>query len=1185
MKLYMNPIRHLAFATLFLLSTPVTSLAQETEVIDGVTYDIVTITVDAPSYDTTKPPVFAKVKYNKLCPLVITSDDMGAGELARNWAYFNGYPVYANDAYGQIFMGNDFLNSPYSASAWAQQVKGVKRESHQPLTYSDGAGGVCRFTGTSAIWPHFVDNTNATLINKNDAKVMIRTGWSFAQHDVDNAYTTDASTIAGRFKALSDDWASKVGIGLKVLVEPTGNHTYIDAGKQSDEICWDIFQNGDANHPEMTNTLINDWTKGTDWTTFGNNKPGVTTKRFFFQGHETEFTNAINSADGTQMIIGGTHGIGDDILSFLEELDKDRGTSAKKDQFWVAGADEVWEYYHLYNNAKITDINYAEGKLTFKVKVPRYQKNQFRELTINIPGITGGTNCTFSNNVITGGSKQNDGQYTINFGLEDKIKTYIDELITYYRAHQYNTYVKEDAQYLINRLLPGLRTGYQTRLDATPTYGTYSVKTSINDKTLTSGAQDAAATVTYTFPKYLLNGTDLYQANANAAQPLYVSSFTPNTGTDNRTVNYTKAIEGVTFFSEGEDLDGTHFNPRSMGNINDSGKGEYMPWHQASNGAGGYIDNNQRITVTQVQPGKYNLVVAVGDSYNNASTYATFTFKLGDKTIFSFRTDKQGIKEYTKEAIIVKETLTLTVEATGSGTSRWIDYLYLKKVAEYDATVPEVVLSATKNEIDVTNGISPVTITATATGYESTNIKEIVIKDADGIELKKSNNSTTCTFEYTPTQIGKISFSAEATDENNRTGLSEDFFITVKSDFTLTAKSNLGDDIGSVTFSGQTADKTYRFMYPRFLLKGTELYETEARGTTNNQLHYGEELNFTLANKNIERTIQYSATIPNVVYYTEGEDVENAYKWTNDKFDKNQGQSYALTLGSMGACGGFRSESQGSCNLTTLPAGQYKLTAVIGSTNSQTTYSFKAGESSIGSYITTISTDNLATYTTNPFTLETPTAITAASSIGSGNSQNWLDLIYIQKLDAVPVSVTEAGYATFSSSYALDFTSSEIKAYTATANGNKISMTPVNGSVPAETGLFLKGTVGTAKQENIPLATTVPDAIEGNILVAHVEEGDVDAGNYVFSGSGTNLAFRKLKATTHVDAGRAYISGASITNGARVLEVTPDDVTGIRLLNKDATLTSPAYNLQGMPVSEHTKGIIVRKGKKYLNQK
>ena len=61
-----------------------------------VDYDIVSISVKTSSYDTANPPVFARVKYNKLCPLIITSDDMGRGEFARNWSFFNGYPVFGD---------------------------------------------------------------------------------------------------------------------------------------------------------------------------------------------------------------------------------------------------------------------------------------------------------------------------------------------------------------------------------------------------------------------------------------------------------------------------------------------------------------------------------------------------------------------------------------------------------------------------------------------------------------------------------------------------------------------------------------------------------------------------------------------------------------------------------------------------------------------------------------------------------------------------------------------------------------------------------------------------------------------------------------------------------------------------------------------------------------------------------
>ena len=90
------------------------------------------------------------------------------------------------------------------------------------------------------------------------------------------------------------------------------------------------------------------------------------------------------------MILGGTHGLSDIFLDYL------RNTLQPTDKYWVAGADEVWEYYHLYNNAMISDITYSNGVLNFNVKIPRYKKHQFRELTINIPGISEGTSFSFS---------------------------------------------------------------------------------------------------------------------------------------------------------------------------------------------------------------------------------------------------------------------------------------------------------------------------------------------------------------------------------------------------------------------------------------------------------------------------------------------------------------------------------------------------------------------------------------------------------------------------------------------------------------------------------------------------------------------------------------------------------------------------------------------------------------------
>lgn len=674
----------------FLFSLPVYS--QTVEVIDDIFYDVVNIKINAPSYDTSKPPMFARVKYNKLCPLVLTSDDMGRSELVNNWAFFNGYPTFDKNTYLYISKGDDFLNCPYNLIEYSQQNKELKQNRHQPLTYSDGTGGIRRFTATSAIWPYEVDGTNYTHIHGSDAKTMIRTGWSFAQHDVDAGYTTDSEAIASRFKELSDKWKDIVGIGLKVMVEPNGNHNYIDAGKISNEICWNIFQNGKLpDYPEERNVKIDDWTTGKDWTTF-DNKPDATTARFFFQDKEEEFQNKIDNADGTLMILGGTHGISSIFLNYLKDIVQ------PSDKYWVAGADEVWEYYHLYNKSIITDVVFENGILSFNVKMPRYKKHQFRELTINIPGITDGSSYSLSNNAVTGGGKQNKDYYTINLGIEDKIYSYIEELISYYRAHQHNQHVKNDAQYLINLLLSGeKKDNYQAMLDAAPAYCTYQVTTSIRDSILSSGAQDTATPVSFSYHKYILDGTNLYETTANETEPYYAMTFTPDSGSNNKTISYQKTINDVIYFNEGEDLDNVQYHPQNSQNITNKKETEYYAYHWSSGAAGGII--NDKVTITTLHPGIYKLTVAAGSSNDDEDKYTRYKFKLGDNIVYSFRSNKKGINEYVTDEIVVNEEQTLTLEADNSNTSKWIDYLYIQKVGSETGIVniPTAPSNATSN--------------------------------------------------------------------------------------------------------------------------------------------------------------------------------------------------------------------------------------------------------------------------------------------------------------------------------------------------------------------------------------------------------------------------------------------------------------------------------------------------------
>ena len=249
----------------------------------------------------------------------------------------------------------------------------------------------------------------------------------------------------------SSTWASKVGIGLKVMVEPNGNHNYLAAGQQNSGVCWNIFQNPATGYPGNDKTLT-DWTNGTMPTTFSSKPTGGYT-RTFFQGKETAWKSEVEEADGTKIIIGGTHGIGDEIKTHL------RTATNVTENAWVGSADEVWEYYHIYNNVVIENVSWSGSALTFDVKVPTYSKHQYRELTINIPGLTGTGAPSFSTESgktvpVTGGYKTDGGTgigYTLNIGLESSINAHLSDLMTIYRDDQTNEFVKRDIQYLINR--------------------------------------------------------------------------------------------------------------------------------------------------------------------------------------------------------------------------------------------------------------------------------------------------------------------------------------------------------------------------------------------------------------------------------------------------------------------------------------------------------------------------------------------------------------------------------------------------------------------------------------------------------------------------------------------------------------------------------------------------------------
>lgn len=210
---------------------------------------------------------------------------------------------------------------------------------------------------------------------------------------------------------------------------------------------------------------------------------------------------------------------------------------------------------------------------------------------------------------------------------------------------------------------------------------------------------------------------------------------------------------------------------------------------------------------------------------------------------------------------------------------------------------------------------------------------------------------------------------------------------------------------------------------------------------------------------------------------------------------------------------------------------------------------------------------------------------------GNSADDNNVKHMYIKvEIVSMPVSIKAAGYGTFSCDRALDFTDCDVTPYVATgysADG-KVTMKKVT-KVPANTGLFLKGTPGTALNSSISvIANDAEGLFSGVNLLKHGTGGTVNSDGttyrYVFQAS--DLCFKKLSTTgANVPIGKAYLE-LPANQGAPSLSIELDgETTGIKVINFEEENTQndgQMFDLQGRRVAEPTKGVYIVNGKKVI---
>ena len=184
-------------------------------------------------------------------------------------------------------------------------------------------------------------------------------------------------------------------------------------------------------------------------------------------------------------------------------------------------------------------------------------------------------------------------------------------------------------------------------------------------------------------------------------------------------------------------------------------------------------------------------------------------------------------------------------------------------------------------------------------------------------------------------------------------------------------------------------------------------------------------------------------------------------------------------------------------------------------------------------------------------------------------------------INCVRKAISDAGYATYCSPYALDFTSVKgLIAYKATIVNNEVGFQPVT-KVPAGEGVLLQlKENASADTYNIPVIASA-DPIE-NDFIGVLQDTDVPAVIYVLMKDTKGVGFYKTTDTFTVGAHTAYLPAQAGGNGARDFIGFGDDIsTGISgdlRVKSDATV----YNLNGQRVNNAQKGLYIVNGRKVV---
>ena len=187
----------------------------------------------------------------------------------------------------------------------------------------------------------------------------------------------------------------------------------------------------------------------------------------------------------------------------------------------------------------------------------------------------------------------------------------------------------------------------------------------------------------------------------------------------------------------------------------------------------------------------------------------------------------------------------------------------------------------------------------------------------------------------------------------------------------------------------------------------------------------------------------------------------------------------------------------------------------------------------------------------------------------------------LQDATSFNITIGAAGYSTLWVPFAVTIPQG-ITAYKGTVSGNSLSLTEIEGTIPANTAVVLKGS-GTKTFE---IAADVAE-ITDNVLLG--SKGNVTGGDniYALSVKSDVVGFYPVANTVTIPACKAYLEHTANTgsgNGVKgfTFVFEEDDPTSISVPSISSVSSENIYNVAGQRLNKMHKGINIVNGKKIL---